>query len=54
MFISADKQPSAQGKVLDMAAVHSLLTQAVSQMESLSRQHQQQKHSHRIPATSRR
>lgn len=36
IFITADSQPEAQGKVLDMAAVHSLLTQAVSQMESLS------------------
>lgn len=36
IFITADSQTEAQGKVLDMAAVHSLLTQAVSQMESLS------------------
>ncbi|EPY4543857.1 type VI secretion system Vgr family protein, partial [Klebsiella pneumoniae] len=36
IFITANSQPEAQGKVLDMAAVHSLLTQAVSQMESLS------------------
>ncbi|MCK6962293.1 type VI secretion system Vgr family protein [Enterobacter bugandensis] len=36
IFITADSQPEAQGKVLDMAAAHSLLTQAVSQMESLS------------------
>lgn len=36
IFITADSQPEAQGKMLDMAAAHSLLTQAVSQMESLS------------------
>ncbi|WMU71614.1 type VI secretion system tip protein VgrG [Enterobacter bugandensis] len=36
IFITADSQPEAQGKVLDMAAAHSLLTQAVSHMESLS------------------
>lgn len=36
IFITADSQPEAQGKTLDMAAAHSLLAQALSQMESLS------------------
>ncbi len=36
IFISADGQPGAVGQTLDMAAAHSLLTQAISQMESLS------------------
>lgn len=36
IFITADSQPEAQGKTLNMAAAHSLLAQALSQMESLS------------------
>ncbi|WP_145576983.1 type VI secretion system Vgr family protein [Yersinia mollaretii] len=36
VFISADKQPSAGGEMLDMAAMQVLLSQALSRMESLS------------------
>lgn len=36
VFISADKQPSAGGEMLDMAAMQALLSQALSRMESLS------------------
>ncbi|EKM5064025.1 type VI secretion system tip protein VgrG [Cronobacter turicensis] len=36
IFISADQQEKAQGRMLDMAAARALLAQAVSQMESLS------------------
>jgi type VI secretion system secreted protein VgrG len=36
LLLTADSQPKAQGKVLDMTAAQSLLSQALSQMESLS------------------
>ncbi|CNG30235.1 type VI secretion system Vgr family protein [Yersinia frederiksenii] len=36
VFISADKQPSVGGEMLDMAAMQALLSQALSRMESLS------------------
>ena len=36
IFISADSQPGAQGKVLDMTSVQTLLSQAQNQMASLS------------------
>jgi type VI secretion system secreted protein VgrG len=36
VFISADKQPQAEGAVLEMAAMQALLSQAFSRMESLS------------------
>lgn len=36
IFISADAQSKAEGQILDMAAARSLLSQALSQMESLS------------------
>ncbi|MFA3781257.1 type VI secretion system Vgr family protein [Yersinia sp. 1652 StPb PI] len=36
VFISADKQPSAGGEMLEMAAMQALLSQALSRMESLS------------------